>query len=140
MGGEREDRENVKHQRKWRRKKKIKSRCQVPLSKYTADKARHSYRQNKVYTNSRFSCQEVKDLSDGAVQMPLWSEVPNTTSSSLPFLIQCLLSHSNSTARNPWLSSLYMSPRAVLQQMVRMGMYLNIGYRKQIKKLSHAGL
>lgn len=93
MGGEREGRENIKHQRRWRRKKwKIKSRCHVPLSKYTDDKARYSYRQKKAYTNSRFSCQEVKDLTDRAVQMPLWSEVPNTTSSSLPFLIQCLIS------------------------------------------------
>lgn len=107
MGGEREGRENIKHQRRWRRKKwKIKSRCHVPLSKYTANKARYSYRQKKAYTNSRFSCQEVKDLTDRAVQMPLWSQVPNTTSSSLPFLIQCLLSHNNSTARNPGLSSL----------------------------------
>lgn len=42
--------------------------------------------------------------------------------------------------RNPWLSTVSIPPLAVLQQMVRIGMYLNIEYRKQTKKLSHAGL
>lgn len=130
MGGKREGRDIIKGQRGWgRKKRKIKSRCQVPLLKYAADKARHSYRQKKVHTNCRFSCQEVKDLTDGAVQMQLWSEVFNTISSSLPLLIQRLSSHSNFTARNPRLSTLYIPPVAVLQQMVRMGMYLNIKFR-----------
>lgn len=45
--------------------------------------------------------------------MTLWSEVPNTTNSSLPFLIQCFSSHSNFTVRNPQLSTLYIPPLAV---------------------------